>query len=213
MPQFGNEPLPLIRFQGAIFQLRTLFLLSVIATAQNAAALSVQPHEVVKHVIQRVMSKVNGLDSSADEDGRITLQAFETEISPHLDFHTITRWLAGERWLSFADDERDELTAIVRGHIVQVYAALLARGPTVEIEVEPSSLVRTRSAKVGALMATRAGKVFRVEFRLIRSEESWKLYDLAVDGLSFARSLRAELAPVIDAGGVDGLKTYLDTHR
>ncbi|MCZ6666674.1 MAG: ABC transporter substrate-binding protein [Gammaproteobacteria bacterium] len=196
-----------------MFQLRTLFVLSVIATAQNATALPVQPHEVVNDVIQRVMSKVNGLDGSADEDGRILLEVFETEISPHLDFDTITRWLAGERWLSFTDEEREELTAIVRGHIIGAYAALLAQGPTVAIEVEPSSLIRTRSAKVGALMATREGKVFHIEFRLIRSEASWKLYDLAVEGLSFARSLRAELAPVINAGGVDGLKTYLDTHR
>ena len=196
-----------------MFQLRTLFVLSVIATAQNATALPVQPHEVVNDVIQRVMSKVNGLDGSADEDGRILLEVFETEISPHLDFYTITRWLAGERWSSFADEGKVELMAIVRGHVVQVYAALLARGPMVDIEVEPSSLVRTRSAKVGARMATREGKEVSIEFRLIRSEDSWMLYDLAVEGLSFARSLRAELAPVIDAGGVNGLKTYLDTHR
>ncbi len=213
MPLFGNEPLLPIRFLVANLQLRTLFVLSVIVTAQNAAALSVQPHEVVHDLIQRVMSKVNGLDGSANENGRISLEVFETEISPHLDFYTITRWLAGERWWSFADEEKVELTAIVRGHVVQVYAALLARGPMVDIEVEPSSLVRTRSAKVGALMATREGKEVSIEFRLIRSENSWKLYDLAVEGLSFARSLRAELAPVIDAGGVNGLKIYLNTHR
>jgi phospholipid transport system substrate-binding protein len=194
-------------------KLRTLIVLPVILTAQYAGALPVQPHEVVNDVVQRVMSKVNSMDVSAVEDGRRVLEVFEQEISPHLDFHTITRWLAGERWSDFADDEKHELTAVVRGHIVQVYAALLARGRSVEIEVEPASVVRTHSAKVSASMATREGREFSVEFRLIRSDDSWKLYDLAVEGLSFARSLRAELAPVIDAGGVEGLKTYLDSRQ
>jgi hypothetical protein len=31
--------------------------------------------------------------------------------------------------------------------------------------------------------------------------------------VSFARSLRAELSPVLAEGGVEGLRAYLDAHR
>ena len=52
-----------------------------------------------------------------------------------------------------------------------------------------------------------------VEFRLLRAGEDWKLFDLTVDGLSFARSLRAELSPVLSDGGIRALRRYLDEHQ
>ncbi len=192
---------------------RILLSLAVIVSAQEAGAFAVEPHEIVNDVIQRVMAKVSGLHVDVDDETDEVLRVFEQEISPHLDFITITRWLAGERWFNFDKDEKKELQTVVRGHIVQVYSALLARGRSVVIKVEPMSTIKTRSARVGATLATQEGVKLNVEFRLIRSANSWKLYDLAIEGLSFARSLRAELAPVLNNGGVAGVRAYLKSHR
>ena len=194
-------------------ELGILLLLSVAFGVPDVSAFAVEPHEVVNDVIQRVMAKVSGLGASGNHEADEVLKVFEHEISPHLDFITITRWLAGDRWSNLDDDEKKELEAVVREHVVEVYASLLARGPSVVIKVESTSTIKTRSARVGALLATEQGRKLAVEFRLIRSEDSWKLYDLAVEGLSFARSLRAELAPVISDGGVEGLKVYLNSHK
>ena len=194
-------------------ELGILLLLSVAFAVPDVSAFAVEPHEVVYDVIQRVMAKVSDLGASGNHEADEVLKVFEKEISPHLDFITITRWLAGDRWSNLDDDEKKELETVVREHVVEVYASLLARGPSVVIEVESTSNIKTRSARVGASLATEQGRKLAVEFRLIRSENSWKLYDLAVEGLSFARSLRAELAPVISDGGVEGLKVYLNSHK
>lgn len=191
---------------------RIIVLLTTLAVAQAALAIAQEPHELVSTVIHRVISKVGCIGG---EDGATAEQVqavFEQEISPHLDFVTISRWLAGEKWAAFTPGEQGELVAVVRSHIIHVYAALLARGTSVDIEVDPSSTVRTRSARVGAILATPDGQSYEIEFRLIRSEDSWKLFDLSVGGLSFARSLRAELAPVIGSGGLEGLKAYFAKH-
>jgi phospholipid transport system substrate-binding protein len=194
-------------------ELRIVVLLTVAFIARETQAFAVEPHEIVNDVIQRVMAKVSDMDADDHGESVEVLKVFEQEISPHLDFITITRWLAGERWSNLENDEKAELQRVVRGHIVQVYSALLARGRSVVIKVESTSTIKTRSARVGATLATAEGGELDVEFRLIRSADSWKLYDLAIEGLSFARSLRAELAPVISAGGIAGLRDYLNSHN
>lgn len=182
-----------------------LTLAGALAPCRPAVAMAVAPHELVESVVGRVMSRIG----EADVD---VLAVFEQELAPHLDFAVITRWLVGEKWTSFSAAEHDELVATVRSHILRVYASLLARGREIDIAIEQTSTVLTRSATVAAHLALPDRRV-PVEFRLVRNGDDWKLYDLVVEGLSFARSLRAELAPVIDAGGVSGLKTYLNRPR
>lgn len=192
---------------------RIFLSLVVIVLTQETLAFAVEPHEIVDEVIQRVMAKVSDIDARNNNEMDEVLKVFEREISPHLDFIAITRWLAGERWSNFGNDEKKKLESVVRDYIVRAYSSLLGRGRSVVIKVEPTSTIKTRSARVGAKLATQEGGEIDVEFRLIRSANSWKLYDLTIEGFSFVRSLRAELGPVLNNGGVTGLRDYLNSHR
>ena len=207
MPVFrASTNISLIQFLA-----RALALAALLAGCGNVYA-AVEPHQLVSDVIQRVMAKVDSVDPAVSQADGALLAIFEEELSPHLDFQVITQWLVGEPWAGLSAEQKGELIDAVRAHIVHVYATLLAQGRSVAIEVDPTSTILSRSAKVGARLATPDGRALDIEFRLIRSEDSWKLYDLVVAGLSFAHSLRAELAPVINAGGVEALKTYLSAH-
>jgi phospholipid transport system substrate-binding protein len=174
-----------------------------------AAANVPAPHELVSAVIDRVLERLETLDGGSAAPAHAVLEVFEQELTPHLDFATITRWMSGPRWQSFSEGERADLTGAIRTHIIHVYSSLLAHGRDVAIDVQPNSTLRKRSAKVPAMLATTDGRNFQIEFRLLQSEDTWRLYDLVVDGVSFARSLQAEIGPVIAAEGVRGVKAYL----
>jgi len=200
-------------FRLAALSARALTLLLLVVSIQPAQANAVDPQQLVSDVIGRVMSKLGTLDPGVPADDPLLLDVFRQELAPHLDFATITQWLVGPPWANYTGPEREAMIATVREHIVNVYAALLARGRDVVIDVAPSSTVLERSAKVSAALETADGRSIDIEFRLLPAGETWKLYDLVVAGVSFVRSLRAELAPVITAGGVDGLRDYLAQHQ
>lgn len=174
-----------------------------------AAATVPAPHELVSAVISRVMERLESLDGGGAAPDQAVLEVFQQELTPHLDFATITRWMSGPRWESFSEGERADLTGAIRAHIVHVYSSLLAHGREVAIDVQPNSTLGKRSAKVPAKLATTDGRNFQIEFRLLQSADTWRLYDLVVDGVSFARALQAEIGPVIATEGVHGVKAYL----
>lgn len=180
------------------------------------AAVAPQPHELVSDVVARVMERLAevGDHDGGEVDGDSNMLAlFEEELSPHFAFPTISRWIAGERWQTFSESERAELQAAVHDHIVHAYASLLARGHNVSIVIDDNSKINKKSARVGGLLALPGGQDLSLEFRLLRGEFDWKLYDLTVDGLSFARSLKAELQPILKADGIAGLRAYLQRHQ
>lgn len=192
---------------------RLLYTGLVLVTISAGAWAASEPQQLVAQVIDQVLTKLSGLNPAIAPTDPVLLTLFEQELSPHLDFATITHWLVGADWANYSEADQAAVIAAVHEHVVQVYAALLVMGRDVVIEIEPNATVLARSAKVGAHLAAADGRTLDVEFRLIRSADSWKLYDLVVAGVSFARSLKSELSPVIDAGGVEGLKTYLVQHR
>ncbi|MGE0487160.1 MAG: phospholipid-binding protein MlaC [Gammaproteobacteria bacterium] len=177
-----------------------------------ADAVAGEPHELVSAVIARVMSRLGEFTDEQAQNGAVN-RVFEEELSPHLAFGTIARWLSGPRWATFSDADREELTAVIHDHIVQVYSSLLAYGRDVTIEVEPHSTRHKSAAKVAAVLTTPDKRSFDVEFRLLESPQGWMLYDLVADGVSFARTMQAELGPVITADGVPGVRAYLARTR
>lgn len=184
-----------------------LALVIALCWLPSAGAAS-EPHELVSSVIERVMARLGEFTDADAENGAVN-RVFEEELSPHLDFATIARWLSGPRWATFSEADRSELTAVIRDHIVRVYSSLLAYGRDVTITVEPHSTYRKHSAKVAAELTTPDARSFAVEFRLLESERGWLLYDLVADGVSFARTMQAELGPIITADGVPGVRAYL----
>lgn len=196
---------PVSRSRAGLWRTCAVLLLLL---ASSGPAAAVEPHELVSSVVGRVMSRLGEFSDEQAQNGAVN-KVFEEELSPHLDFGTIARWLSGPRWATFSEADRAELTAVIHDHIVQVYSSLLAYGRDVRIDVDPHSTRLRHSARVAARLTTPDQRSFDVEFRLLDSGQGWLLYDLVADGVSFARTMQAELGPVITADGVAGVRAYL----
>ena len=68
-------------------------------------------------------------------------------------------------------------------------------------------LPRSRSRNV--MGAHREWIVIHIEYRMHRHNGSWKIYDIALDGLSLVSSFRASFKAKIKEGGMDGLIEHL----
>ncbi|MEM7542255.1 MAG: ABC transporter substrate-binding protein [Pseudomonadota bacterium] len=187
-----------------------LILLGIALFAHSAPAAVSGPAELVRAIVEKVIGQTK-IEHPAGKphDPEYLRALFEREISPHLDFDSITRWVAGARWNQFRTAEQLVLVNTLRAHVVRLYASLLARGSEVNVELKECTHNTGRSARVDGTLETDGGKKFAVQFRLVNNGGVWQLYDLAVDGVSLARALRADLWPVLRESGIEGLKDYL----
>ncbi|NNJ92462.1 MAG: ABC transporter substrate-binding protein, partial [Gammaproteobacteria bacterium] len=52
-----------------------------------------------------------------------------------------------------------------------------------------------------------------VDYRLIQSGESWKVYDVVIDGMSLVSNYRSSFSGEIRRSGIDGLIKSLQNHN
>jgi phospholipid transport system substrate-binding protein len=84
----------------------------------------------------------------------------------------------------------------IEGYQGQTLKVLPSRGGKTDAKDEAT--VRAQFVRAG-------GKPLPIEFQMRKSADSWKVYDIAVEGISLVLTYRSEFDAVVKQEGIDGL--------
>lgn len=165
-----------------------------------------KPDALVKSTLDRVL-EVLRQEKSAAELRRLA----EEVVLPHFDFERMTRLAVGRPWQNADAGQRDALTKAFRRLLVNTYSVALDEG------VKPAERVEVKAPQGSGDQATvqtvayRAGKPpVEVGYRLARSGDAWKVYDVVVEGVSLVQTYRTTFSNEIARSGIDGLIKVLE---
>ena len=139
--------------------------------------------------------------------------AMREELKKHInaafDFWELSRLALGDHWEKRSPAERDHFAAtfssIIREQNFASFSRYYREG---EIRYE-SAEVQGDAAVVQALAPVRREQI-AIEYKLHRVEGLWRIYDLAIDGVSTAEGNRRRYARYIEKNGYDKLIVQLD---
>jgi len=170
-----------------------------------------KPDDLVRSVSAEVLQIARSeRDSGASERERVE-SLIERKIAPHFDFTRITRLAVGPAWREATTDQRDRLTAAFRGMLIRTYAAAYRGYRDVTIDVKPAALddsdkdviVRT------TVKVPENPSPLPIDYSMYRSSDGWKVYDVAVAGVSLVTTYRSGFREKMNAKGIEGLITDL----
>ncbi|WZB77328.1 ABC transporter substrate-binding protein [Achromobacter insuavis] len=134
-------------------------------------------------------------------------QVVNDHILPYVNFQKTTRLAAGRYWRQATEQQRTALADAFRGTLVRTYSGALTRvtsGTTVTalpFRGDPKSddvVVRT-------LISQPNGQPVGVDYRLEKTPQGWKIYDMNVEGIWLIENYRNQFAQQINQNGIDGL--------
>jgi phospholipid transport system substrate-binding protein len=164
------------------------------------------PDALVRSTVDRVL-EVLRQNKSAHE----LRQLAEEIVLPHFDFERMTQLAVGRPWQDADAAQRDALVKAFRRLLVNTYSVALDEG------VKPAERVEVKRPQGGSdrttvqTIAHRAGKPpLVVEYRLSRSADAWKVYDVVVEGVSLVQTYRTSFSTEIGRSGIDGLIKTLE---
>lgn len=198
-----------VRLGGAV-----VALLLVLATAARAAA-PADAQSLVRATADKVLAEVKANKARLDRDSSGIYDLVERHVVPHFDFARMTQSAMGRHWRSADDAQRAALVREFQEMLVRTYAVALLNYSGQQIEYLP---LRASSADDDVLVQT---KVFDsgappipIDYRLKQSASGWKVYDVAIDGVSLVSNYRSMFAEQVQRTGVDGLiKQLSDRNR
>jgi phospholipid transport system substrate-binding protein len=187
-------------------------LLVFVLLASGIAWANEAPDVLVKDVTSQVLNILRHDKGLQSGNRQRAIEVIETIVAPHFDFDRMTRLAVGRAWRQADASQRQKLTAQFRTLLVRTYAsALIAyRDQTVSfkpLRKEPSGdevTVRSQIDKPGAEPIT-------LDYSLAKSGGNWKVFDVAIAGVSLVTNYRDSFASEVERGGIDGLIRSLET--
>jgi phospholipid transport system substrate-binding protein len=200
---------PLVLTQRILLSLLTLLLLPMLLLAGGAARAQTtasDPEQLVRDITSQVMSAIENDAALKAGDRRKALALAEEKILPYVDFAEAARLAAGRSWNNATPEQRTRLTNEFRAMLVRTYSTAVDRYRGQKMEVLPAKVdpkateasIRNRYLKPGAPPVT-------VIYSMRKVGDTWKIYDISVEGISLVLNYRSEFETIARDSGFDGL--------
>src|SRR5262249_2038427 len=173
----------------------------------GAARAEQGPDQLVKSVATQVLN-VMRRDQAVGAESSKMAELIEAKIAPHFDFDRMTRLAVGKSWQQATPEQRTVLTGHFRNLLIRSYAAAYrTEYKDMSVDVKPMRVQPGDDDVQVKSQITLPGdpQPVSVDYSMYRSGGAWKVYDIAVEGLSLVTTYRSVFAEEIKRGGVDGL--------
>jgi len=165
-----------------------------------------EPEALVRKITGEVLHELKTDEALQAGDKEKAIALAEKKILPHLDFVEATRFVMGRSWSQASAEQKKRLVAEFRRLLVRTYANAFHGYGGQAMEVLPVRMhpedtevtVRNRYLRPGA-------PPVMVDYAMHKTPEGWKIYDVAVEGISMLMVYRAEFSEALRRAGVDDL--------
>lgn len=186
--------------------LYSLLLMCCLTVLPAHAAEVVAPDVLAKNVTEEVLATLRASKGIQADDLSKAAELIESKILPHFNFQTMTRLAMGKNWARATPEQRKALTSEFRTLLVRTYTASLTlyRDQTIEyraVKLTPNDT----DAVVKSVVRQAGGEPLSVDYRMEKTEDGWKVYDVRLAGISLVENYRSAFSAEIQRSEIDGL--------
>jgi phospholipid transport system substrate-binding protein len=185
---------------------RLFAVLAGLLFANIALAEDIAPDALVKSVSNDVLEIVRKDKDIQSGDTRKVVELAEAKVLPHFNFAHMTRSAVGKDWRKATPEQQKVLTNEFRTLLVRTYSKALTEYRDQAIEFKPMKMQPADTdVLVRTLVNQSGGKPIQIDYNLEKADQSWKVYDISVAGVSLVTNYRSSFAQEVSSGGIDGL--------
>jgi len=156
-----------------------------------------------------VLDEVRAKSIAADDIARIR-GIVERDILPYVDFRRTTQLAMGRYWRTATPDQQQRIMAQFQSLLIHLYSGALAQlKPDQQIEYLPMRASPGDTDAVVRTLAQTSSNPVEIDYRLYKTPQGWRLYDLNVLGAWLIQTYRQQFNEKIQEGGIDGLIQFL----
>ena len=190
--------------------LAALVLALLAATSSAAAADATTPTEALEELFARaneVLTDPETADRPLDR-----LLAVRKLVNEAFDFRSAAELASGDHWRARTAAEQEEFTWLFADLLERAFVSRMAARASLEHGTRIRYLdesVDGGRALVKTAIARRDGGEMRLDYDLVERDGTWKVRDVAIDGVSLMANYRAQLDRVLGAASFPELLTQM----
>lgn len=185
-----------------------IFVLSIIFSFLLLAE-DLGPQELVHKTADDVLLVLKN-NQEIHTDKQKMYQLAEEKILPNFDLERISALVLGKTWRSIDETQKQKFQAEFKTMLLRTYVVALGKYKDQEIEFKPLRMVpEDKQARVKTQIIQNGAQPISVDYVLAKTENSWKVFDIVIEGVSLVTNYRSQFAGEIKNNGIDSLISKL----
>lgn len=189
---------------------RRQWMVAAVMAVSTISTMSVQaaqeaPDELVKRISNEVLAAIKADPAIQAGDTNRIVALVDSKIMPNVNFTRMTSSAVGRYWRQATPEQQKALQDEFKTLLVRTYSGALGEVKDQTLSFRPMR-ARPEDKEVVVRSEVRGrGEPIQLDYRLEKTEQGWKIYDLNVLGVWLVETYRSQFAQEISAKGIDGL--------
>ncbi|KWC09907.1 phospholipid-binding protein MlaC [Burkholderia ubonensis] len=195
--------------------MKKLFLIPVFAAlfsfggAAYAEVDQSNPQALIKSATQQVLDEVKQQTIKQGDTNRI-MTIVNKDILPYTDFRRTTQLAMGRHWREASQAQQQQVMEQFKALLIRTYSGAIAQlKPDQQIQYPPFRASPEDTDVVVKTVAMNNGQPVQIDYRLYKTQQGWRVYDLNVLGAWLIQTYQQQFNEKIQQSGVDGLIQFL----
>jgi phospholipid transport system substrate-binding protein len=112
--------------------------------------------------------------------------------------------LGKEHWSEFNAKQRAEFTILFTEQFQSFYVDKLDLFSDEEVIFKPATVVKKKKVQVPTVLLSK-GKEYSILYKMSNTKTGWKIYDIAIEGVSLIHTYRSQYNHILQSGKVEDL--------
>lgn len=165
--------------------------------------------EAMKGTIDQALKVLEDESLKAPEKSQQRLKILEDIIGKRFDYKEMGKRTLGKHWQQFSEADREEFVRLFQRFLSRTYAGNVDGYSGEQVQY----LKERRKGDFAEVQTavTSDKSTASIYYRLLKSSNTWKVYDVVIDGVSLVKNFRSQFGRIIEAESAKGLLEKLRT--
>ena len=197
---------------AALATLAVLLLPGAARAGVEGTSTDASAQDVMVDVSTRLFAALDSNRAAIRRDPQAVYPLVDQTVFPHFDVDYATQLVLAQHWREATPEQRQRFVAAFYRALLHTYGSALADATADRLKVLPfRGDPGAAQATVRTQVTRSSGTVVPVEYRLRKTPEGWKAFDVVIEGISYVRNYRADLDAEISAKGLDAVIHRIET--
>jgi phospholipid transport system substrate-binding protein len=167
------------------------------------------PDGLIKTVVSDVMASVKSDPEIQKGNIPRIVDLVEKKIVPYTDMRRTTEMAMGPNWKKATPEQQAQLVNEFKNLLIRTYSGALSQLRDQTIQFKPLRAAADDKEVVVKTVVIGRGDPVPLDYRLEKTANGWKVYDMNIMGVWLVEAYRNQFANQISQNGVEGLVKFL----
>lgn len=177
---------------------------AALCTPALAADFEQRAHDFIAALAERAVASLTVADTPHEE----RINRFRELFNEHFAVRGIGKWILGRHWKKASEEQQNEYLVLFEDLMVVSYVDRFARYTGETLEITKTLAKEKKSVIVySKIIMPKTNSQVRVDWRVAPKDDTFKIVDVFVEGMSMSATLKSEFGSIIrqKGGSIDGL--------